>query len=71
MGALMVSRGVSGTVSDASEIQQQASHAFASLVCSCAKQISQAQTGCGKKDPSDTTRRLWATQWRLKPTTPT
>ena len=28
MGALMVSRGVSGTVSDASEIQQQASYAF-------------------------------------------
>ena len=28
MGALMVSRGVSGTVSDASEIQQQAAYAF-------------------------------------------
>ncbi|WP_369642965.1 PilW family protein [Acidovorax sp. A79] len=28
MGALMVSRGVSGTVSDASDIQQQASYAF-------------------------------------------
>ena len=28
MGALMVSRGVSGTVSDAAEIQQQASYAF-------------------------------------------
>jgi type IV pilus assembly protein PilW len=28
MGALMVSRGVSGTVSDATEIQQQASYAF-------------------------------------------
>lgn len=28
MGALMVSRGISGTVTDASDIQQQASHAF-------------------------------------------
>ena len=28
MGALMVSRGVSGTVTDASQMQQQASHAF-------------------------------------------
>ena len=31
MGALMVSRGISGTVSDSSEIQQQASYAFRML----------------------------------------
>lgn len=28
LGALMVSRGVSGTVTDASQLQQQASYAF-------------------------------------------
>ena len=54
MGALMVSRGVSGTVSDASEIQQQASYAFRVL----GQQLRQAGSLklklAAAKDPSDT-----------------
>lgn len=53
MGALMVSRGVSGTVSDASEIQQQAAYAFRVI----GRQMRQAGSLKLKlsaaKDPSD------------------
>ena len=53
MGALMVSRGVSGTVSDASEIQQQAAYAFRVI----GRQLRQAGSLKLKlsaaKDPSD------------------
>lgn len=55
MGALMVSRGVSGTVSDASDIQQQASYAFRVM----GQQLRQAGSLklklAAAKDPSDTT----------------
>lgn len=55
MGALMVSRGVSGTVSDASEIQQQAAYAFRVI----GRQLRQAGSLKLKlsaaKDPSDST----------------
>lgn len=54
MGALMVSRGVSGTVSDVSEIQQQASYAFRVL----GQQLRQAGSLklklAAAKDSSDT-----------------
>lgn len=55
MGALMVSRGVSGTVSDASEIQQQASYAFRVIGLQLRQAGSLKLKLAAAKDPSDTT----------------
>jgi type IV pilus assembly protein PilW len=55
MGALMVSRGVSGTVSDASEIQQQASYAFRVMGMQLRQAGSLKLKLSAAKDPSDTT----------------
>lgn len=54
MGALMVSRGVSGTVSDASEIQQQASYAFRVLGLQLRQAGSLKLKLSAAKDPTDT-----------------